>query len=214
MSVVITVRDVPDAVRDELAGRAARAGKSLQEYLRGMLVESATRPQVDDVIARARTRVAATRFVSTPLRSSTHEMPTDGDGRRCLVTPRPSWPYCSTTVRTVAGRLGNCRYSLARTATGDVRVKQYRSQTRDGRRSSVPIRRCRPTVICSTCRSSSGRTSFSVRGCGELRSNLSGYDASYVAVAELANAPLITLDRRTTGLGLRCGEGSLTTSSD
>ncbi|HMS75460.1 FitA-like ribbon-helix-helix domain-containing protein [Gordonia sp. (in: high G+C Gram-positive bacteria)] len=60
MSVVITVRDVPDAVRDELAGRAARAGKSLQEYLRGMLVESATRPQVDDVIARARTRVAAT----------------------------------------------------------------------------------------------------------------------------------------------------------
>jgi plasmid stability protein len=54
MGVVITVRDVPDAVRDELAGRAARAGKSLQEYLRGLLTESASRPQVDDVIARAR----------------------------------------------------------------------------------------------------------------------------------------------------------------
>ena len=40
---------------------------------------------------------------------------------------------------------------------------------------------------------------------GELRSNLSGYDASYVAVAELANAPLITLDRRTgRAPGLRC----------
>ncbi|MFW0797000.1 hypothetical protein AAFP30_24555 [Gordonia sp. CPCC 205515] len=60
MGVVITVRDVPDAVRDELAGRAARAGKSLQEYLRGMLMESAARPPVDDVIARARTRVRAT----------------------------------------------------------------------------------------------------------------------------------------------------------
>ncbi len=60
MTVAITVRDVPDGVRDELAARAARAGKSLQEYLRGMLVETATRPSVEDVIARARARVAAT----------------------------------------------------------------------------------------------------------------------------------------------------------
>ena len=60
MSVAITVRDVPDEVRDELASRAARAGKSLQEYLRGMLIDSAARPPVADVIARARARVAAT----------------------------------------------------------------------------------------------------------------------------------------------------------
>ncbi len=60
MSVAITVRDVPDEVRDELAARAARAGKSLQEYLRGMLVDTAARPPVDDVIARARARVDAT----------------------------------------------------------------------------------------------------------------------------------------------------------
>jgi plasmid stability protein len=60
MGVAITVRDVPDDVRDELAARAARAGSSLQEYLRGMLIESAGRPAVADVIARARTRVEAT----------------------------------------------------------------------------------------------------------------------------------------------------------
>jgi antitoxin FitA len=60
MSVAVTVRDVPDSVRDELAARAARAGKSLQEYLRGMLLEAAARPSVDDVIARARARVVAT----------------------------------------------------------------------------------------------------------------------------------------------------------
>lgn len=60
MSVVITVRNVPDGVRDELAVRAARAGKSMQEYLLGMLVETAARPAVDDVIARARARVDAT----------------------------------------------------------------------------------------------------------------------------------------------------------
>lgn len=60
MSVAVTIRDVPDNVRDELAARAARAGMSLQEYLRGMLVESASRPSVGDVIARARARVEAT----------------------------------------------------------------------------------------------------------------------------------------------------------
>jgi antitoxin FitA len=60
MSVAITIRDVPDDVRDEFAARAARAGKSLQEYLRGMLVDSAARPPVEDVIARARARVDAT----------------------------------------------------------------------------------------------------------------------------------------------------------
>lgn len=60
MSVAVTVRDVPDEVRDELAARAARAGKSLQEYLRGMLIEAAGRPPVADVVARARARVTAT----------------------------------------------------------------------------------------------------------------------------------------------------------
>lgn len=60
MAVAITVREVPDKVRDELAARAARAGMSLQEYVRGMLVQSASRPAVDDVIARARSRVEAT----------------------------------------------------------------------------------------------------------------------------------------------------------
>ncbi|MEI2643989.1 MAG: hypothetical protein U0R28_04100 [Candidatus Nanopelagicales bacterium] len=60
MSVAITVRDVPDRVRDELAARAAHAGMSLQEYLRGLLLDISARPTVSDVIARARARVDAT----------------------------------------------------------------------------------------------------------------------------------------------------------
>jgi plasmid stability protein len=56
----ITVRNVPDEVRDVLATRAARVGQSLQEYLRSMLVETASRPSIEDVIARARARVEAT----------------------------------------------------------------------------------------------------------------------------------------------------------
>jgi plasmid stability protein len=58
--VAVTVRDVPDDVRDELASSAARDGKSLQEYLRGVLVAAAEKPSLDDVLARARARVTAT----------------------------------------------------------------------------------------------------------------------------------------------------------
>ena len=58
--VAVTIRDVPDDVRDELAARVAHSGQSLQEYLRAILVTVASRPTVDDVLARARARVTAT----------------------------------------------------------------------------------------------------------------------------------------------------------
>ncbi|ORW18379.1 FitA-like ribbon-helix-helix domain-containing protein [Mycobacterium palustre] len=58
--VAITIRDVPDDVRDELAARAALSGQSLQEYLRRLLVTTAEKPTVRGVIARARARVDAT----------------------------------------------------------------------------------------------------------------------------------------------------------
>lgn len=60
MSIAITVRNVPVEVRDELAARAARAGQSLQEYLRSFLVEAVAKPTTAEVIARARARVSAT----------------------------------------------------------------------------------------------------------------------------------------------------------
>lgn len=61
MSVAVTIRDVPAEVRDTLAARAAKAGQSLQEYLRGFLVDAARKPTAEDVIARARARVDTTR---------------------------------------------------------------------------------------------------------------------------------------------------------
>ena len=56
----ITVRNVPPEVRDELAARAARAGRSLQEHLLAELTDLARRPSVDEVLARARARAHAT----------------------------------------------------------------------------------------------------------------------------------------------------------
>jgi plasmid stability protein len=52
----ITVRDVPDETRDELAARAARSGRSLQEYLRKELIELAARPEPEVLAARVADR--------------------------------------------------------------------------------------------------------------------------------------------------------------
>lgn len=60
MTVAITIRHVPEEWRDELAARAARSGRSLQEYLLGELGALAARPTLDEVIDRARSRVART----------------------------------------------------------------------------------------------------------------------------------------------------------
>jgi plasmid stability protein len=58
--IALTIRNVPDEVRDELAARAARSGRSLQEYLAAALIELASRPSVEDVLAGARRRVRTT----------------------------------------------------------------------------------------------------------------------------------------------------------
>ena len=57
MAVHITVRDVPEAVRDELAARAARADKSMQAYLRDELERLASRPSVDQWLEQVPERV-------------------------------------------------------------------------------------------------------------------------------------------------------------
>jgi antitoxin FitA len=56
----MTIRDVPDDVRDELAARAALAGRSLQEHLRAELIELARRPSAAALMERVRARKAAT----------------------------------------------------------------------------------------------------------------------------------------------------------
>jgi len=59
MAIQITVRDVPEKVRDELAARAALQGKSMQEYLRAELERLAARPSVDAWLEQLRKRKRA-----------------------------------------------------------------------------------------------------------------------------------------------------------
>jgi antitoxin FitA len=56
MATSITIRNVPDDTRDELAARAARSGRSLQEYLRGEMIELARTPDIDTLAARVEAR--------------------------------------------------------------------------------------------------------------------------------------------------------------
>ena len=60
MATNVTIRDVPDEVRDELAARAALAGRSLQEHLRAELIDLARRPSADALMARVRARKLST----------------------------------------------------------------------------------------------------------------------------------------------------------
>ena len=61
MAVQITIRDVPEKVRDELAARAALQGKSMQEYLRMELERMAARPSVEAWLEQVRKRVRASK---------------------------------------------------------------------------------------------------------------------------------------------------------
>ena len=59
MGIQITIRDVPEPVRNELAARAARAHLSMQEYLRGELERLAARPSVEAWLEQVRERKRA-----------------------------------------------------------------------------------------------------------------------------------------------------------
>jgi hypothetical protein len=59
MAIQITIRDVPEKVRDELSARAALQGKSIEEYLRAELERLASRPSADAWLEQVRKRKRA-----------------------------------------------------------------------------------------------------------------------------------------------------------
>lgn len=59
MPVRITIRKIPEDVRDELAARAAFERQSMQEFLRSELMRIAARPSVDAWLERVRDRKRA-----------------------------------------------------------------------------------------------------------------------------------------------------------
>lgn len=60
MSVQVTIRGVPEEVRDKIAARAAARGQSMQEYLRGELVRLVAKPSVEEWLEGVRSFKTAT----------------------------------------------------------------------------------------------------------------------------------------------------------
>ena len=58
MPVQITIRNVPEEVRDELAALAAHKRQSMQEFLRGELERIASKPSIDAWLEEVRERKA------------------------------------------------------------------------------------------------------------------------------------------------------------
>lgn len=59
MTVQITIRGVPEEVRDELSARAALNRQSMQEYLRGELERIASRPTLRSWLDEVQRRKSA-----------------------------------------------------------------------------------------------------------------------------------------------------------
>jgi plasmid stability protein len=60
MGVQITIRNIPEHVRDELASRAALQRKSMQEYLRAELVRMASNPTLESWLKSVSERKSTT----------------------------------------------------------------------------------------------------------------------------------------------------------
>ena len=58
MSVMIQIRNVPDALHRRLKSRAALAGMSLSDYLLDEIRQTAERPTLDELRARLEGRAA------------------------------------------------------------------------------------------------------------------------------------------------------------
>ncbi len=64
MSVMIQIRNVPDALHRQLKSRAALAGMSLSDYLLGEIRRVAERPTLDELRARLERRSGMTPSVA------------------------------------------------------------------------------------------------------------------------------------------------------
>ena len=69
----VQIKNVPDETHAVLRRRAAAANQSLQEYLRSRLIEDASAPTIDEVLARAGGRAGG----SVPFSAATEALRDD-----------------------------------------------------------------------------------------------------------------------------------------
>jgi len=72
MTVAITVRNVPEEVRNRLAARAAGSGRSLQEFLLAELTAAAAALAVEDFAAHIRPMTATSTLAVEDIVDAVH----------------------------------------------------------------------------------------------------------------------------------------------
>jgi antitoxin FitA len=77
MGTLVQIRDVPEDVHATLKARAALAGVSLSEYLRGVLERTAARPTPAELSARIGARGRPT--LSEPLQATVRDLREHGE---------------------------------------------------------------------------------------------------------------------------------------
>jgi antitoxin FitA len=76
MSIMIQIRNVPDALHRRLKSRAALSGMSLSDYLLNEIRQTADRPTVEELRARLQSRSA-----SAPTPTPANAVRAERDGR-------------------------------------------------------------------------------------------------------------------------------------
>ena len=193
MAVQITIRGVPEAVRDELAARAALQRQSMQAYLRSELERIASRPSFETWLREVRERVKHREPMFRLPLSCALVTRTGSDRRRGFVrtgrvpdrrrerggmgavSPRRR---PSRRAGAGAGRGEQCPAPVG--LAGEISRLEATSAHRDLLRLDLELVPFAPYA----------------ERVWALRGNLTCYDAWYVALAEALDCPLMTLDRR------------------
>ena len=194
MAVSMTIRDVPAETRDALAARAARAGQSLQEYVRAQLIGLAEQPDPQEFWDRVRHRAPGDGHAGAGRRRA------GGAGRRppvtivvdasavvvALIDDGPDGEWARATV---AGE------SLVAPSHLQVEVSSVLRRAVVGGRIAPEVAALAHQDLVDL-----RLTSFPFHGLAArvwaLHPNVMPYDAAYVALAEELSVPLVTLDRR------------------
>ena len=190
MSKMIQVRNVPDGVHRTLKAQAALAGLSLSDFLLAEIRQLAERPTIAELRERLRRRAR----VAEPVSADRRRTPRTGCAVIVLdASAAVEWLFQSPAGVKIDRRIFSVSESLHAPHLLDVEVVQVlRRYVRD---KMITAQRGQEAIEdLGDLPLNRYPHDFLTPRVWELRATLTAYDAAYVALAELLDAPLLTCD--------------------